>query len=76
MDYQRGGEAYYPIPNAESQRQYQAYADIAARETDVYFGGRLATYRYYNMDQIVAAALTLAEQIKLDWATGHRRRVA
>jgi len=75
LDYRRGGEAYYPIPNAESQRQYQAYADIAARETDVYFGGRLATYRYYNMDQIVAAALTLAERIKLDWAAGTRRRV-
>jgi len=76
MDYQRGGEAYYPIPNAESTRQFQAYADIAACDTNVYFAGRLATYRYYNMDQIVNAALTLSEQIKRDWLAGAQRRVA
>jgi UDP-galactopyranose mutase len=75
-DYQRGGEAYYPVPDAASQRQYQAYAEIAARDPSVYFGGRLATYRYYNMDQVVDAALVLADQIKVDWLTDVRRRVA
>lgn len=76
MDYQRGGEAYYPIPDAASTRQFQAYADIAACDTNVYFAGRLATYRYYNMDQVVDAALTLSEQIKRDWLVGAQRRVA
>jgi UDP-galactopyranose mutase len=75
-DYVRGGEAYYPIPNAESQRQYQAYADIAARDPNVYFGGRLATYKYYNMDQVVDAALTQFETIKRDWLAAAERRVA
>lgn len=73
LDYERGREAYYPVPNPAAQRQYNAYAEIATREPNVYFGGRLATYRYYNMDQIVAAALAQAEQIKADWHAGVRR---
>jgi UDP-galactopyranose mutase len=76
LDYQRGGEAYYPIPNGESQRRYQAYAEFAARTPNVYFAGRLATYKYYNMDQVVDAALTLSAQIKRDWITSAERRVA
>ena len=53
------GDPYYPIPrpeNAELYRRYQALAEAAPR---VHFVGRLATYRYYNMDQVVAQALTL-----------------
>jgi UDP-galactopyranose mutase len=76
LDYRRGGEAYYPIPTAESQRQYQAYADLAAHDSAVCFAGRLATYRYYNMDQVVAAALALAGRIKENWLAGAERRVA
>ena len=52
------GDAYYPIPrqeNAELYRQYQQLAEQAG----VHFVGRLATYKYYNMDQVVAQALTL-----------------
>lgn len=52
------GDPYYPIPrseNAEIYRQYQALAEQAG----VHFVGRLATYKYYNMDQVVAQALTL-----------------
>jgi len=52
------GDPYYPIPrreNAEIYKQYQALAN----ETGVHFVGRLATYKYYNMDQVVAQALTL-----------------
>jgi UDP-galactopyranose mutase len=55
---QAEGDPYYPIPrkeNAELYRQYQALAD----ESGVHFVGRLATYKYYNMDQVVAQALTL-----------------
>jgi UDP-galactopyranose mutase len=75
-DYQRGGEAYYPVPDLQSRQLYQTYADFAARDADVYFAGRLAMYRYYNMDEVVAAALTLAERIKLDWHHRIRLRVA
>jgi UDP-galactopyranose mutase len=76
LDYHRGREAYYPVPNAAAQRQYQDYAEIAARDSDVYFAGRLATYRYYNMDQIVEASLQLSQQIKANWERAPRRRVA
>ncbi len=73
LDYQRGGEAYYPVPTAEAQRQYHTYAEIAAGDPGVYFAGRLASYRYLNMDQVVGAALELANQITLDWHSDRRR---
>jgi UDP-galactopyranose mutase len=77
LDYQRGGEAYYPVPTGAAKRQYDAYAAIAARDPDTYFAGRLATYRYLNMDQIVAAALEQSDRIANDWRAGiHRRAVA
>ncbi len=73
-NYQRGGEAYYPIPNEESRRQYQVYAEIARCDPDVYFAGRLATYAYYNMDQVVDAALGLSQRIQTDWLVQSERR--
>jgi UDP-galactopyranose mutase len=66
-DYVRGGEAYYPVPTASAKRAYDDYSAIAARDSSVYFAGRLATYRYLNMDQIVDAALDLAATIARDW---------
>lgn len=57
------GDPYYPIPrpaNAALYRKYQALADATR---DVHFVGRLATYRYYNMDQVVAQALTLFSKL-------------
>jgi UDP-galactopyranose mutase len=51
------GDPYYPIPRPETQALYKKYEDLAGRETDVHFVGRLATYRYYNMDQVVGQAL-------------------
>lgn len=51
-----GGDPYYPIPRAENQELYNRYARLADA-SDTIFVGRLATYRYYNMDQIVGQAL-------------------
>ena len=51
------GDPYYPIPRPENQALYKQYEALAAAETDVSFVGRLATYRYYNMDQVVGQAL-------------------
>jgi UDP-galactopyranose mutase len=53
------GEPYYPIPRTENHELYQRYKALADGERHVYFVGRLAQYRYYNMDQVVAAALSL-----------------
>jgi UDP-galactopyranose mutase len=52
------GDPYYPIPRNENAELYLKYKTLADLETDVHFVGRLATYKYYNMDQIVAQALT------------------
>ena len=57
-----GREPYYPIPAPDARALYQKYAERTALEKNVTFVGRLATYRYYNMDQVVAAALALTEK--------------
>ena len=51
------GDPYYPIPRAENQMLYKRYEALADATPDVTFVGRLATYRYYNMDQVVGQAL-------------------
>jgi UDP-galactopyranose mutase len=51
------GDPYYPIPRAENQALYKKYEALADATEGVTFVGRLATYRYYNMDQIVGQAL-------------------
>jgi UDP-galactopyranose mutase len=51
------GDPYYPIPRAENQALYKRYEALADSTDGVTFVGRLATYRYYNMDQIVGQAL-------------------
>ena len=52
------GDPYYPIPRRENGELYHRYQQLAD-EAGVHFVGRLATYKYYNMDQVVAQALTL-----------------
>jgi UDP-galactopyranose mutase len=51
------GDPYYPIPRAENQALYKKYEALADANPNVTFVGRLATYRYYNMDQVVGQAL-------------------
>lgn len=63
-DYGPGKEAYYPIPAPDARALYERYAALAAQEKNVSFIGRLATYRYYNMDQVVGMALAEFERIK------------
>ncbi len=52
------GDAYYPVPRKENAELYARYKALADATPNVHFVGRLATYKYYNMDQIVAQALT------------------
>ncbi|WP_165215402.1 UDP-galactopyranose mutase [Affinirhizobium pseudoryzae] len=53
----RADEPYYPIDTAEDKRTYLAYRELAEKEQDVIFGGRLGTYRYLDMHQAIGAAL-------------------
>lgn len=55
---QAEGDPYYPIPKPENAAIYQQYQALVKETPNVHFVGRLATYRYYNMDQVVAQALT------------------
>jgi UDP-galactopyranose mutase len=52
------GDPYYPIPRPENAELYRKYHSLAQQRADVHFVGRLATYKYYNMDQVTAQALT------------------
>lgn len=61
------GDPYYPIPRDENQALFKRYEALALAEHDVSFVGRLATYRYYNMDQVVGQALATARRLLARW---------
>ena len=58
------GDPYYPIPRPENAALYKRYEALADAERETWFVGRLATYRYYNMDQVVGQALSTFERIE------------
>lgn len=62
-DFSQNSEPYYPIPNDQSKSLYENYKNLAKNERDVLFLGRLATYRYLNMDQVVDEALAAAREL-------------
>ena len=68
---QAEGDPYYPVPRKENAELYAKYKALSDATPDVHFVGRLATYRYYNMDQIVAQSLTTYAKIR-----GEKRAVA
>ena len=70
------GDPYYPIPRPENQELFKRYEALADAADDVTFVGRLATYRYYNMDQIVGQALATFRRIEEKKRLGHETAVA
>merc|ERR1712060_561165 len=57
------GEPYYPVPNPANGDLYKKYQDLAAKEPDVAFVGRLASYKYFNMDQAILNALEMYDNL-------------
>ena len=57
------GDPYYPVPQPQNAELYARYRALAEAQPLVHFAGRLATYKYYNMDQVVAQALALAAKL-------------
>jgi UDP-galactopyranose mutase len=57
------GDPYYPVPQPQNALLYKKYQELAAATPGVHFLGRLGTYKYYNMDQVVAQALTLYSRL-------------
>ena len=70
------GDPYYPIPRPENQLLYKRYEALADKAGDVTFVGRLATYRYYNMDQIVGQALATFRRLESTRRLGEPRGTA
>lgn len=60
---ENGGDPYYPVPRPENHEIYKQYKQLADATPGVHFIGRLATYKYYNMDQVAAQALALFKKI-------------
>ena len=56
-------ETYYPVNDAKNGALYSWYKEMAASEKNVIFGGRLGEYKYYDMDQVIAAALEMCGRV-------------
>lgn len=70
------GDPYYPVPSPLNEALYQRYKALTRLESSVFFVGRLAQYRYYNMDQVVASALKTATEVLGESAVAGAQGVA
>lgn len=61
-EWKPGDEPYYPVNDEKNGKLYKEYKELADKEKNVIFGGRLGEYRYYDMDQVIEAALEMAER--------------
>lgn len=61
LEWKQGMEPYYPVNNEKNNFLYEEYKKLASKESRVIFGGRLGSYRYYDMDKVVEQALKLVE---------------
>ena len=61
-EWKIGDEAYYPINDDKNIKLYEAYRELADKEENLIFGGRLGEYKYYDMDKVILAALELVEK--------------
>ena len=64
-DWEEGMEPYYPVNDEKNQDLYSRYAKLAGKEERVIFGGRLAEYKYYDMDKVILSALERAKKAGL-----------
>lgn len=61
-EWKPGDEPYYPVNDAKNSLLYSEYKKLADEENKVIFGGRLGEYKYYDMDQVIAAVLDKCEK--------------
>lgn len=66
-EWKPGMEPYYPVNDEKNSALYRQYCQLAEKEGNVIFGGRLGQYKYYDMDQVIEAALALAENEAKQW---------
>ncbi len=63
-DYKKGMEKFYPMNDEKNNNLYKKYAELASNEKNIFFGGRLGKYKYYDMDDVIAEALKDFEEMK------------
>ena len=61
-EWKPGDEPYYPVNDGKNGALYQKYKELAEKEKNVIFGGRLGEYKYYDMDAVIASALEMCEK--------------
>lgn len=61
-EWKPGDEPYYPVNDEKNQKLYRKYRELANQESNIIFGGRLAEYRYYDMDQVIKQALKISKE--------------
>ena len=61
-EWKLGDEPYYPVNDEKNSEKYKQYKELADKEKNVIFGGRLAEYKYYDMDVVIAQALQVAKK--------------
>ena len=66
-EWRPGDEPYYPVNDGKNSALYEKYRALAEKESKVIFGGRLGEYRYYDMDQVVEAALEKAKEVLVNY---------
>ena len=62
IEWKKGVEPYYPINNEKNNAVYEKYLELAKKEKNIIFGGRLGSYKYFDMDKTIESALNLAEE--------------
>lgn len=62
-EWKLGDEAFYPVNDLKNQELYQKYLELASKEKNVIFGGRLGSYKYYDMDKVIEAALKCFDEV-------------
>ena len=61
-EWKPGDEPYYPVNDEKNGELYKAYKELAEKESNIIFGGRLGEYKYYDMDAVIASALELCKK--------------
>ena len=62
-NWEEGMEPYYPVNDAKNQELYKKYNELASKEHNVLFGGRLGEYKYYDMDKVIESAMQMVEKL-------------
>ena len=62
-EWKIGDEPYYPVNDEKNSKVYENYRSLAQKERNVIFGGRLGEYKYYDMDQVILAALNCVAEV-------------